>query len=126
MENKKKAMVLASFAADSLSLGAHWIYDIERIANTFGRIESLSKPGPDSYHKTKNTGEFTHYADQTFVLLQSLGAKKTFDLKDFSDRWRKMFENYSGYIDGATKKTLAYYSKGKTPEQARKWVGRSG
>jgi len=126
LENKKKAMVLASFAADSLSLGAHWIYDIEQIDNTFGRIESLKKPGPDSYHNTKNAGDFTHYADQTYVLLQSLGAKKTFDLNDFSDRWQKMFENYTGYIDGATKKTLAYYAKGKSPEKAGSHTGDFG
>ncbi|QTA81590.1 ADP-ribosylglycohydrolase family protein [Desulfonema limicola] len=119
-------MVLASFAADSLSLGAHWIYDVQKITDTYGRIESLIKPGPDSYHNTKNAGEFTHYGDQTYILLQSLAAEKAFDLNDFSSRWQKMFENYNGYIDGATSKTLAYYAKGRSPEKAGSHTGDFG
>jgi len=37
MQENAKAMVLASFAADSLSLGAHWIYDTGLIVERFGR-----------------------------------------------------------------------------------------
>ncbi len=31
MKAKAEAMVLASFAGDSLALGPHWIYDIDEI-----------------------------------------------------------------------------------------------
>jgi hypothetical protein len=31
MKQKTRAAVMASFAADSLALGAHWIYDTDRI-----------------------------------------------------------------------------------------------
>lgn len=118
MSNNKKAMVMAYFAADSLALGAHWIYDTEQIARTLGRVESLLKPAPGSYHPTKNAGDFTHYADQTFVLLKSLALKKEFDLQNFSGQWRKMFEKYDGYIDGASRKTLENYARGKGAENA--------
>jgi len=103
-------MVLASFAADSLALGAHWIYDTESISNLFGRVDSLLKPAPNSYHATKEKGAFTHYGDQTFVLLESLAAKKGFDLSDFSVRWRALFDDYNGYMDHATTDTLSNYS----------------
>ncbi len=116
--DKRKALLLTSFAADSLALGAHWIYDVEEIAKRFGRAESLVAPGPDSYHKGKERGDFTHYGDQMLVLLESLAAKGRFDPRDFSERWRALFADYSGYMDGATKKTLAYYAKGKPPEKA--------
>ena len=37
MQDNARAMVLASFAADSLALGVHWIYDASKIANEYGR-----------------------------------------------------------------------------------------
>jgi ADP-ribosylglycohydrolase len=118
MSNKGKSMVMASFVADSLALGAHWIYDTEEISSKFGKVDTLLKPVPDSYHSTKEKGEFTHYGDQSLVLLESIAAKRGFDLTDFSDRWRALFEDYKGYIDQATKITLTNYAAGKTAENA--------
>lgn len=116
MNEKATAMVLASFMGDSLALGAHWIYDAERIAREFGRVESFLTPKPDSYHPTKRKGQFTHYGDQAFVLLQSLAARKGFELTDFAERWRKLFAGYTGYFDGATKGTLRNFADGLGPE----------
>ena len=118
MKDSGKAMVLASFAADSLALGAHWIYDIAKISQAFGRVDSFLKPAPNSYHPTKDKGEFTHYGDQTLVLLESLAARKGFDLQEFSARWRNLFEGYKGYVDGATRVTLSEYASGKNAETA--------
>jgi len=86
MKDKAMAMVLASFAADSLALGAHWIYSTGKITKDFGRIEQFLNPDPDSYHATKKKGEFTHYGDQALVLLESLAARSGFDPEDFSRR----------------------------------------
>ena len=118
MKDRLQAMVLASFVADSLALGVHWIYDTKSILKNFGRVESLLKPSPDSYHPTKEKGDFTHYGDQTLVLLESIAAKKGFDLNDFSARWRGLFDTYEGYFDEATRITLSHYSSGKTAENA--------
>lgn len=107
-------MVMASFAADALALGAHWIYDTESIEKIFGRVESYLKPGQHSYHASKQTGDFTHYGDQAFVLLESLAEEKGFKLSDFSERWRRLFDNYDGYIDHATRITLSGYASGKS------------
>jgi ADP-ribosylglycohydrolase len=111
-------MVFASFAGDSLALGAHWIYDAGRIAREFGRVEQLLKPREDSYHPTKDRGEFTHYGDQMFVLLQSVAATRGFDLHDFFRRWQELFRDYKGYYDGATKGTIRNIAKGKGPEES--------
>ena len=118
MKDNGKAMVLASFLADSLALGVHWIYDTARIENEFGAVDTLLKPPADSYHPTKDKGDFTHYGDQTFVLLESLSDQKRFDLDDFSSRWRTFFKNYHGYIDKATKATLQNFSRGIPPDDA--------
>ena len=115
MEGKAQAMVMASFAGDSLALGAHWIYDTLQIESQFGRIEGLLGPVPNSYHATKSRGEFTHYGDQMMVLLESLAARKRFDLSDFSERWRSLFKDYSGYMDQATKGTLMNFDSGADP-----------
>jgi ADP-ribosylglycohydrolase len=114
MKDKAKAMVLASFAADSLALGAHWIYSSQKIARDFGRIETFLAPDPDSYHTTKKKGEFTHYGDQAFVLLESLAAQGGFDPVNFSRLWQQLFTGYKGYYDQATKETLENLSLGKT------------
>jgi ADP-ribosylglycohydrolase len=116
MENNGKVMVMASFVADSLALGAHWIYDTESISQIFGRVDSLLKPGRHSYHPTKEKGEFTHYGDQTLVLLVSLAKKGNFDISDFSTRWQALFKGYQGYVDQATRGTLSRYAEGRTPE----------
>lgn len=118
MRDNGKTMVMAAFVADALALGAHWIYDTDKISKDFGRVDTFLKPAPDSYHPTKEKGGFTHYGDQSFVLLESIAAKNRFDLIDFSDRWRAFFEDYKGYIDKATRTTLSNYAAGKTVETA--------
>ncbi len=118
MKEMRKAMVLAAFAADSLALGVHWIYNPEKIASDYGRVENLMAPGPQSFHKTKNKGDFTHYGDQMLVLLESLAETGGFDPVVFSRRWRNLFDGYDGYVDGATRNTLANYEQGKSPQEA--------
>jgi ADP-ribosylglycohydrolase len=118
MRDKAEAMVLASFAADSLALGVHWIYDVRQISSQYGLVERFLKPREGSYHPSKGKGEFTHYGDQQLVLLESLAANRGFDLNDFSERWQRLFQEYSGYFDGATKGTLGNFSKGKGPRDS--------
>ncbi len=67
MNDKAKAMVLASFAADALALGVHWIYNTNVIDKKWGRVEDYIKPQRPTFHPTKELGEFTHYGDQTLV-----------------------------------------------------------
>lgn len=118
MKERGKAMVLASFVADALALGVHWIYDTERIRQEYGRVDTLLKPDPGSYHPSKEKGDFTHYGDQAFVLLESVASKGGFDAEDFSRRWKALFDHYKGYYDRATKATLANLSAGRAFEEA--------
>jgi ADP-ribosylglycohydrolase len=118
MTEKPNAMVLASFAADSLALGVHWIYNTRVIDKKFGRVENFIKPERPTYHPTKDRGEFTHYGDQALILLESVAECDGFNLTDFSQRWQRLFENYDGYVDGATKETLENLDSGKTPAES--------
>jgi len=54
MNNNAKAMVLASFAADALALGVHWIYNTNVIDKKWGRVDKYIKPERPTYHPTKD------------------------------------------------------------------------
>ena len=118
MTTSAQAAVLVSLAADALSLGAHWFYDMAEIDRRFGRVEELLAPPPDSFHAGKERGQFTHYGDQTLVLLESVAACKGFDLADFARRWQALFTTgYRGYVDKATSATLENLQRGLGPDQ---------
>jgi ADP-ribosylglycohydrolase len=111
-------MVVASFVADALALGAHWIYDVSQIDAKFGRITDFQKPTPPTYHPTKERGEQTHYGDQALVLLRSVAACGGFEEEHFGRSWREFFRTYKGYFDGATKQTLKNMEAGLAGVQA--------
>ena len=112
MNTKAKAMVLASFAGDALSMGVHWIYNTNVIDKKWGRVEEYFKPERPTYHPTKDRGEFTHYGDQTLVLLESIADSSGFNLNHFAEKWQEFFKTYDGYFDGATKKTIENFAAG--------------
>jgi ADP-ribosylglycohydrolase len=117
MQEHARSMVLASFAADSLALGAHWIYDTAKIDQQFGRITDLLAPVEGSYHPSKNLGDFTHYGDQSFHLLEHLAAHSGhFDVNEYSRDWQSFMIEYQGYKDKATKETLKNLQAGKGPD----------
>lgn len=117
MHDKGQAMVLGSFLGDSLALGAHWLYDPSVIQQKFGYVDSFVPPLPGSYHQRKNPGEFTHYGDQTLVLLRHLAEHKCFSLDHFSYQWRKFIKNYTGYMDHASLETMENISNNISPNK---------
>jgi len=118
MEDEIKTAIMASFVADALSLGVHWVYDRAQIKDKYGRLEEMTDPVIAPYHKGKSKGEFTHYGDQMLVLLDSLVHAFPFDVYDFGERWQVLFAEYSGYMDHATKETLANMGAGKEMDAA--------
>ena len=113
MNDKARAMVLGSFAADALSLGVHWVYNTNVIDKKWGRVENYFKPERPTYHPTKDLGEFTHYGDQTMVLLESIADHSGFSLNHFAQNWQDFFKSYDGYFDSATKDTIDNLAAGK-------------
>ncbi len=101
-----KAMVLASFTGDALALGPHWIYDTAVIDEKYGEISTFTTPQENSYHSGRTAGEFTHYGDQTLLLLKNISEEKGFSPVSFFSAWLNFAKKYDGYMDGATKKSL--------------------
>lgn len=113
MNAQARAMLLASFVGDALSLGVHWIYNTNVIDKKWGRVENYLKPERPTYHPTKDLGDFTHYGDQTLVLLESVAENSDYSLNHFATSWQDFFKNYDGYFDGATKDTLDNLAAGR-------------
>jgi len=116
MNQNIKDAIMASFVADALSLGVHWVYDTSEIEAKYDRLESMVTPELAPYHQPKQKGEFTHGGDQMMVLLESVTEVSGFNLNHFSSAWQKLFQSYTGYLDHATKETIVNYNSGKAPE----------
>lgn len=113
MHQKIKDGILASFIADALSLGVHWVYEISEIQQKFGRLEKIVAPGLAPYHAMKQKGDFTHYGDQMMLLLESIKQRSGFDADGFKKDWLDFFKNYNGYVDQATKTTIKNHEANK-------------
>lgn len=101
----------ASLVADSLSLGAHWVYDQEEIAEAFPTgLTKLADPLSE-YHKTKRAGDQTHYGDQAIMLRESIEGRCGFDLEGWREDWLAAMKNYEGYVDGASRETMKTQAK---------------
>jgi len=118
MGANETTMVKAAFVADALALGGHWVYNAGVISKKFGRLDSMQAPLGKTYHPTKKAGDFTHYGDQTLVLLESVAREGRFDLARFARDWQALFDGYDGYFDHATKDTLINFKNGRGPEKA--------
>lgn len=107
----RRSAILGAFLGDALALGLHWNYDSSAVAQQAaplladGIFTSLAAPGFGSHHAGKAAGDFTHYGDQTMVLLESIAESDNFDLQHFFTQWQALFEDYDGYVDGATRGT---------------------
>lgn len=109
--SNRLAALFASFAADALSLGPHWIYNQSKLKRLYpdGPIE-FDDPRSE-YHPNRRAGQFTHYGDQALTLLRSL-AFRGWSESQWREDWRAMWDGYDGYLDGATRDTLAHSDAG--------------
>ena len=105
-KNKQSGLLFGSYCADALSLGVHWIYDTNELAQKHGRITHYKAPGPDSYHPHKQAGDQGHVGDQSLCLLKFLNSEKKLDASAFMNDWLAIWPDYNDYLDGATKTTL--------------------
>jgi len=117
MKSSVFGAIYGAFVADALSLGAHWVYDVNEIKEKFPEYDRYYDPVTE-YHEGKKAGDFTHYGDQTAWLLESLSLENEFSLSSFSSRWKEYMSDYKGYIDGASKTTLENLNAGMSPLEA--------
>lgn len=120
-------LVFPAFFGDALSLGAHWIYDADEIRGHFPEgIRSYAAP-QTSYHIGKDAGDFTHYGDQTLVLLESVAKRGGFEAAGWAEDWQAFWKSGAdSYRDGSTRRTLDNLAAGlKRPSDSQDLGGAS-
>ena len=122
----RKAAVIAALSggwvADAASLGLHWLYNSERIAEVGGQTPEFLPPRAEYYtkgfgyfaHEGKQIGDVSHYGAATGVLTDSLVANKgNLDIRDYQRRFRTFFGpggQWQGFIDNPTRITLENFN----------------
>jgi len=101
-----KGMLFGAFVADAYALGLHWIYDLEKLAMYSERDNLMMTPLKDSFHLGKVKGDFTHYGDQSLLLLKSIASNNGFSLSVFKKHWLTFMSKYEGYMDRASKESI--------------------
>lgn len=100
------AALYSSFAADALSLGPHWIYNQAKLKRLYPEGLAEFDDPRSEYHPNRRAGQFTHYGDQALTLLRNVAFRGWSELR-WSEDWRAMWDGYNGFLDGATRDTLA-------------------
>ncbi len=112
MSQQLRNLLQSSLLADSLALGAHWIYGEGEVGKRFGLVNELLPNFEGGYHPGKTRGAQTHYGDQALLLWESLQHTGHFALTDFAGRWQAFWKTSLSYRDKATKATLAQLDSG--------------
>lgn len=107
-EKKADELLLATLAADSYSLGSHWVYDADALKNLTIDWETLNAPAVP-WHEGKEKGDFTHYGDQIIILNNFLKGKNHFDIKAYMSHWHTQMQTFKGYVDGSKERDTHQY-----------------
>lgn len=107
----------AAFLADALTLGPHWVYDQEKIARLYPDGITVFDEPRSSYHPNRKKGQFTHYGDQMMMVARAVAAAPDWSLPVFRSVWQSGMTAFDGYVDGASKTTLANLAAG-SPDPA--------
>ena len=114
-----------AYVADAAALGFHWLYDPDRIASLADGDPAFRPPDPSDFegfkgvfvHPNKSAGDLSQYGAQLRVAVQSMNATGgKFDIPEFQDRFVETFGSggsWTGYIDKATRWTLANLADGQ-------------
>lgn len=106
--HQMKAYTKAALVADALNLGPHWIYNQSKIGRMYpDGVTTFTDPA-SNYHPNRKAGQFTHIGDQLHDLSKSIEENQNrYDLDHWRNSWLAHMSQYDGYLDGATKATLA-------------------
>ena len=117
IQQRKQHAVLGAFVADAATLGFHWLYDADRLAEIAEGKPEFHPPNPADYQgvagyfaaEDKKAGDLSHYGVQLECALRSLAENGSWNRFHYQSIFSQTFErggSFRGYIDGATAGTL--------------------
>ncbi len=119
--SRRATGLLGALVADAASLGLHWIYDVDRIAEIANRrdgkvaftpIDAANFEGVPAYfaHAARSDGQLSQYGENLWLAMQELERTNgMFDATTFQDAFVATFGaggSYNGYIDRPTRGAL--------------------
>lgn len=128
--SQTSAMLLGALVADAASLGVHWIYDPDRIAeiaarrggqSSFTPVDAANYKDIKGYfaHGLRRSGMPTQYGEVLRLTIQSMNANDgAFDVASFQAAFAAHFGpggTYLGYIDRPTRAALDNIAAGQSP-----------
>ena len=126
MNRTAQDALMGAYIADAATLGVHWLYDPDRIAS-LGQALWREPDGADFegakgvfVHHGKHMGDISQYGAQMRVMIRTL-ARGPFDASTYHEEFGAAFGPggwWHGYIDKATKGTLANIASGTKPTGA--------
>ncbi|SNX60592.1 ADP-ribosylglycohydrolase [Nitrosomonas ureae] len=114
----RAAAILGALIADSASLGLHWLYDPERIAQiektkglTFLQPDAHDYAGVSGYfaHDGKAAGDSSGYGELCLLMLRHVAQHGEFDRVAYQMEYRNYLGPggaYVGYVDSPARQTL--------------------
>lgn len=129
---KSQTAILGAFIGDATALGLHWLYEPARILEIAPQHPEFVSPDPMDYegvagyfaHHGCEAGEWTHYGAHLWTALDSIKeSSNTWSPEKFQKFFQETFDrggSFSGYIDGATNKTLDFLSNLATGQKKLK------
>lgn len=117
--SRKTSALMGALTADAASLGLHWLYNVDRIAQVVGDgpaaftpINGANFEGVSGYfaHGMRRNGQLTQYGETLALVMRSILSEGQFDVSAYQTAYAAHFGAggaYIGYIDKPTKGTLA-------------------
>lgn len=133
IKTRARNLVLGALVADAATMGLHWLYDQDRIAQIAPEAPEFLDADPAHFegfpgyfaHGGRKAGELSQYGEQALVLTRALVANAgKYDRHVYADHFRAHFGyggKFVGYIDHATRDTLDNFRRAedKAIEQAK-------
>jgi ADP-ribosylglycohydrolase len=132
--SRQRNLVLGTLVADAASLGLHWLYDQDRIAQVAPKTAAFHPASLNDYqdvpgyfaHPTKSVGDLSQYGEQAMVMLRSLAEKGQYDKDHYQTAFQSHFGYggaYVGYIDHPTRDTLDNIARAAASDDAPEFPG---
>ena len=114
--DRARAAITGAAVADAATMGFHWLYDQDRIAEVAGEAPEFRAPNKADFqdkgyfaHGGKTPGEPSHYGAQMMSMATAISETDGYSADAYAAAFREWFDyggRWTGYTDRPTRSTL--------------------